>query len=290
VFALHGTVADAGSFAPSDLFRMDLLSGETTGLTDGPWSDRTPAWSPDGTRIAFLSDRITPGHQLPYTMAASGGEPSLAVTLVGSAESVAWSNDGSHLLVLAADPGSYGLDWSARAVNGADAPADPLVRRPGDARRRLFRVEPGSGLVADVGPEDLSVWEFGWDGADTIVAIVSRDHSGSGWYQGWVARLDPDARAARPLYEPRWQLQGLALSPDGGHAVVTEGYASDHGLLTGSAIVFDTATGHSSSRWCSTSSTTPSRRCARRATPPRGRRASSHASRYGRSVRAPRFC
>jgi hypothetical protein len=97
-------------------------------LTSGAWSDRTPAWSPDGSRLAFLSDRITPGHQLPYTMPADGG---------------------ARLLVLAADPGSYGLDWSARAVNGATPPPDPVVRRPGDARRRLFLIDLASADVAE---------------------------------------------------------------------------------------------------------------------------------------------
>jgi dipeptidyl aminopeptidase/acylaminoacyl peptidase len=215
-FALHPTVADAGSFVPSDVYRLGSDATEPVALTARPWSDRTPAWSSDGSRLAFLSDRLTPGHFLPYVLAGEGGEPELAATLSGSAESVSWSSDGTGLLVLAADPGSYGLDWSARAVNGAQAPADPIVRRPGDARRRLFLVDVATASAAEVGPPDRSVWEVDWDGEDLVVAIVSSEHSGSGWYQGWVARLDLEARAERPLYRPRWQLEGLGLAPDGG--------------------------------------------------------------------------
>ena len=53
-----------------------------------------------------------------------------------------------------------------------------------------------SGDVAEVSPPELSVWEADWDGEATVVAIVSRDHSGSGWYQGVVAQLDLAARTA----------------------------------------------------------------------------------------------
>jgi dipeptidyl aminopeptidase/acylaminoacyl peptidase len=39
------------------LWLVDAASGEASRLTDGPVSDTEPAWSPDGSRIAFVSDR-----------------------------------------------------------------------------------------------------------------------------------------------------------------------------------------------------------------------------------------
>jgi dipeptidyl aminopeptidase/acylaminoacyl peptidase len=39
------------------LWLVDAASGATTRLTDGPVSDTEPAWSPDGDRVAFVSER-----------------------------------------------------------------------------------------------------------------------------------------------------------------------------------------------------------------------------------------
>ena len=146
-FSLHATVADVGSYVPCDLYVVDTgTDAEPLQCTDGAWADGAGVVARRfAVGLPVRSDHA--GHQLPYMMPAGGGEPTLAATLSGSAESVAWSGDGNRLFVLAADPGSYGLDWGARAVRGAEPESDPIVRRPGDARRRLFLIDLGSGDV-----------------------------------------------------------------------------------------------------------------------------------------------
>ena len=39
------------------LWLVDATTGEASRLTDGPVSDTQPAWSPDGSRVAFVSER-----------------------------------------------------------------------------------------------------------------------------------------------------------------------------------------------------------------------------------------
>jgi Tol biopolymer transport system component len=36
---------------------MSLAGGESEALTGGPFNDASPTWSPDGSRLAFWSDR-----------------------------------------------------------------------------------------------------------------------------------------------------------------------------------------------------------------------------------------
>src|SRR5881392_3989697 len=44
----------------------DTTTGRLEEVTNGPNDDRTPRWSPDGRRLAFLSDRETKGRTRLY--------------------------------------------------------------------------------------------------------------------------------------------------------------------------------------------------------------------------------
>jgi Tol biopolymer transport system component len=79
-----------------DLF---LVHPDGTGLrrlTDDEHMDRQPRWSPDGTRIAFYSNRGGPYHV--WTVPSDGGEPELAAILPGrEAFHPIWSPDSQTL-------------------------------------------------------------------------------------------------------------------------------------------------------------------------------------------------
>ncbi|MBU0492211.1 MAG: DPP IV N-terminal domain-containing protein, partial [Chloroflexi bacterium] len=51
---------------------MDVNGGNVRRLTDDPAQDQAPAWSPDGTRMAFTSDRD--GNWEIYTMNTDGSQ------------------------------------------------------------------------------------------------------------------------------------------------------------------------------------------------------------------------
>ena len=241
-------VSEHGVTQPSDLWLVDG-DADPVRLTDGAWADTSPVWSPDGSRLAFISDRAAPGHHLPYTM-VPGEEPVLAAGLMGSAEQVVWSGGGRRLLVLAADPGSYSRDVSGTLVTGGASELERGVRRSSGAWRRLLMIDLTTGDATEVGPPGWSVWEVDWDGSGpTAVALVAADPTGSGWYRSRLARLDFEARTAEALYEPRWQLEGLSLSPDGRHASVIEGYSSDAALVNGSVMIVDLSDGSVRDPW-----------------------------------------
>ncbi len=55
-----------------DVFILDIASGATTQITGGPSQDKRPAFSPDGTRVVFVSSRA--GTRGLWTVASDGTE------------------------------------------------------------------------------------------------------------------------------------------------------------------------------------------------------------------------
>lgn len=87
------------------LYVFDLASKELRQLTAGPWDEGSPAWSPDGTRIAFVSNR-TPDPDtnvdsniwiVDADLAEPTDAPRQVTTQPGQDGSPAWSPDGRAL-------------------------------------------------------------------------------------------------------------------------------------------------------------------------------------------------
>lgn len=82
-----------------DIFVLDVHRGITYNLTHSQSSDRYPAWSPDGSQLAFTSTReeLSSGREALYIMDASGRNLRRVSGLDYSALVPAWSPDGRYL-------------------------------------------------------------------------------------------------------------------------------------------------------------------------------------------------
>ncbi len=94
------------------LVAVDVATGDVRQLTRGDMGVSSPAISPDGQRLALISNRHPnreteqQEHQHVYLLSAAGGELTLLTDTI-SARDVAWSPDGQHLAVVGAGEELY---------------------------------------------------------------------------------------------------------------------------------------------------------------------------------------
>jgi dipeptidyl aminopeptidase/acylaminoacyl peptidase len=102
-YTVRETNWDENTFE-TEIWVADAQSGATRQLTNGRKSSTSPAWAPDGTRLAFASDRDDK-RQI-YLIDLRGGE---AQKLTSSEEAIAafaWSPDGKQIAYTSTDPRS----------------------------------------------------------------------------------------------------------------------------------------------------------------------------------------
>jgi len=171
-------------------------------LTDHPADDLTPAWSPDGRRIAFV--RVLEDGAAIYTVPSMGGQEHKLIDISGSSSYItyllpvlSWSPDGEWL-VLAEKPSE-------------DEPAR-IVRLSLETLEKEALSSPPEDSLGDLNPA-LSP-----DG--TLLAFARSGSSVWGDLDVWVQPVD-GGEARRLTFGQHSGCSGLAWTPDGGEIVFT---------------------------------------------------------------------
>ncbi|HEU5318881.1 MAG TPA: S9 family peptidase [Chloroflexota bacterium] len=219
----------------TDDYRTSIWIVDTAGgaeprrFTHGPRKDSAPRWSPDGSLLAFLSDRDGGAAQL-YVMPAAGGEGRRLTALEKGAGAAVWSPDGTRIA------------FAARfLVEGP--PADKEERKRWDQRPRVvtraqYKTD-GQGYTLDV-PSRLFVVPATLDGetakdlrpllgdagsgedrtpawsSDGKTLAFTRTRDGvADYYASDLWTVDLDTRQTRRLTETVGRAHAPSWSPDG---------------------------------------------------------------------------
>jgi dipeptidyl aminopeptidase/acylaminoacyl peptidase len=228
----------------------EVRDGALRALSSGGGSAKTARLAPDGSSLAFLSDRAKAEvFQLYLLDDGQLGEARPAPAVPGTVEYLDWSPDGTRILLGVAGPGAEMADAQGSGTAGSGDSGLPAwypeveAGTPADAWRGLWLYTPASGDLARVSPDGLNVWEAGWSGPGHVLAITSGQPGEDDWYSAVLSRLDISTGEVTELLRSDVQLGLPAGTSDGRRAAVVEAVCSDRWVVAGDLILLDLVAG-----------------------------------------------
>src|SRR6185436_9837650 len=122
------TIDPAANVRKSAVYLLPAADGEAKKITDGAKQDEGPAWSPDGKKIAYVSNREGGAKQV-YLYDVAAGTSKKLTNLSGGAGSVQWVPDGSALVLVSDIHPECGVDPACAEQRNAAAEKQPTKAR-----------------------------------------------------------------------------------------------------------------------------------------------------------------
>jgi dipeptidyl aminopeptidase/acylaminoacyl peptidase len=220
----------------TEIWLADVRTGASRQLTNGKKSSQSPAWSPDGSRLAFLSDR-TDKQQI-YVINPLAGEAEAITSVEEGVGEFAWAPDGRSFAYTATDA-------KPAAIKDREKKYGEFQIVDQDHRMaRLFVIDLARRASRQLTTGAFTVGNFAWSPDATQIAFDHRINSspgssgsadisivtvGDGTIRTLITQEGPDSN-------PTW-------SPDGSRIAFTTAMASPDYYYTNRAIAAVPAAG-----------------------------------------------
>jgi dipeptidyl aminopeptidase/acylaminoacyl peptidase/alpha-L-arabinofuranosidase len=219
---------------PSAIYVADLRSPEaaprrvTAGDGKADHAEHSLAWSPDSSRLAFLSDREKKGQLQLYLAPADRGPSRKVTNLRGHLAGPRWSPGGEAIALLF-------IENATRTPGPVEAgSAEVGVIEEKVEEQRLTIVNVASGRARLISPAGLYVYEFDWspDGKQ-LVAVAAHGSGDNNWYIARLYTVEAASGTLKEILKPSMQIAGPRWSPDGKRIAFIGGLMSDEGVIGG---------------------------------------------------------
>lgn len=217
----------------ADIWLTDFDGREMRPLLAGEYRYTTPRWSPDGTRLAYLSNK-SGSNQIHLYYLDSGTDVKLT-NLTTSPSNLQWSPDGQHLAFITSvektTPSFAQLPSPPKGATWAERPVfiDRLKYRADgqgftkNAYRHVFVIQADGGHARQVTTGDYNHNDYDWvpDGQHMIVSGNRHDNAeyAPANTELYLVRLQDGT--IKPLTQRMGPDNNPAVSPDGRYVAYT---------------------------------------------------------------------
>jgi hypothetical protein len=159
----------------NEIFTMDPSGANQTNLTNTQAQESSPAWSPDGTKIAFSSNRT--GNFQIYVMNVNGSSPIRLVSASQGDDNPAWSPDGTKI----AFSSNRAFNYDIYVMNANGSNQIRLTNDPAEDREPTW--SPDGGKIAFTSRRDggRRIYVMDADGSNQTSLTLGPDDSHPSW-------------------------------------------------------------------------------------------------------------
>lgn len=218
----------------SNVWLANTRNGAVRQFSTGSRTDYLPRWSPDGGKLAFVSDRLENGKFQIYLLDREGGEAVQLTSVQGEITHLAWSPSGKEIGFLMYDPETDEDKARMERTGGA------IELEEYHKFARIWTVDIDSRTLMKI-TGDYQVWEFDWspDGK-RFAALVADEPYEWTWHIARLAVIPTDTGKAETIYSQKpKQFGGLTWSQDGNSLYFISATLSDRGLVGGDLFRMD---------------------------------------------------
>jgi dipeptidyl aminopeptidase/acylaminoacyl peptidase len=186
---------------------LDVRTREVRQFTNSAKSEFAPRWSPDGRRLAFLSDREE-ASQI-YLMPTDGGEAIRLTEGKNAVRAFEWSPDGKQISLLAPEPKT-----EAEEKREKDKDDARVVDRD-DKRNRLWLIDVETKKIRQLTAGSWEIGDAKWAPQGDRLVVSTTDHPEVDQETKRIFSVMASDGQMKLIAAPRGPFGQLNISPDG---------------------------------------------------------------------------